>query len=338
MNKELNVLLEDIGSSYYRSGNGIDSNNEVVANLNEVTNEIAELNKKKKALDKLLDSNKELSEKEENIIEELNNIESYRKSIFQKIGLEIYGKVKIEDIPDQGLKKIFNRALEGERESENLEREIYKIENRTVKGNIISSILNPLKLSRLKNSLLNNNKKNLEVISQIGENYCQNEEHKELCDSVEELSQEFDGIDKSFKDKKSSLDGVKKKIDETSKKIISYGSRGKLETSIKNAESKQKELFIEYGLVLTKENGLSNDIQVKINRYISLKLNQELKYYKEELDNKNSLKEKLSSRIQKKKDELKQLEEDMIDIENELKSIQNSITSNQKALEDLILE
>lgn len=339
MDKKLIELLEDIGQSFFRSGNDLE-NNKILDSIKEISANIAELNKNCSVYINLTNENSDNKEKEEKIVSELNSISARFNAVYQKIGVELYGNISLNDIEDLKIKNVYEKILQGEKESENIERDIYKLENSVLKKNLLNNVVSPIKLSRLKNKLQMNNKKNLKTISDLGKIYCDVKDRISLRVSIDELNDEYESLLTKFKTKKSSLDSIKEKIDDTSKKIISLGTKSKIENEINNNENKLKSEFFKLGQEVydNKELSLSRELELKINNYTSLKIKYDLKQYNDDLLKKKDRLKRLTLKISKKRDELKILDDENSEIEVEIKKLEDQINSGQAALEDLVLE
>lgn len=339
MEKKLIGLLEDIGQSFFRSGNDL-KDSRLLDSIKSISANIAELNKNCSKYIKLTDENSEYKEKEDKIVSELNSINTKFNTLYQKVGVELYGTISLDDIENLDIKKLYEMIVHGEKESETLERDIYKLENSVFKKNLLNNVVNPLKLSRIKNRLQLKNKKNLRAIAELGKLYCNTKDRNSIKVSVNELYNEYESLQEKFKNKKSSLDLIKEKIDETSKEIISLGSKSRIENEVKQLESKLNNEFLRLGKEVCNDNelSLSRDIEVKVNNYKSSKIKIELKQYNEDLVKKRDYVNKLLLKIHKKRDELKILEEENTELEIKIKELEEKIKESQSALEDIVLE
>jgi hypothetical protein len=327
-NNSLNERIIEIG----RSLSNINDLKEDFPFIKEINGYRDELSQNLNSISEKININSEnqkLKEKEKELSLDIKEVDNKLKSVYERVGLEIYGTLENDYAENMEIQAIYNNLKKGEVETEGLERELYKYENSIGKKNILSPIINGIKLSAIKGKIESLNKKNLGLIQKLGLHILGNDE---LSESIsEELLEDYKKFSEIQVNRKKSLEDLRAKIENNSKRLHELSPNIEIDLKNNKLEKQISELCFalgQYVLNEQKTSGYSIEVDENISEALKIKKEMEILDKKEELYSLKKNLEALTLDIQKKEENLKLSKAQKKEMQEKLKSIESWIELN----------
>lgn len=272
--------------------------------------------------------------------EKIKSYEASQNSLYEKIGIELYGTLTDDDLVYSAISTICSSLKEKEKKSETLESTLYKQENSVAKRKFVDNIMLPFKLGSIKKDIKKNNKEILSMFRELGKAYTgtpeliQNDGRNSLKDLLNEYQSLFKLLNNQIEKRALLNSGIEEK-----NKMIKEGSKGlKLKTLYSNLEDD----IVQCQEMITKKLGeLGHFIPTRISSdYDSEAVIVKLQLYLS-TQSKIAEKEKVSLyysnkvRLNQLKKEIKGREQNIILAENHIKECKKNLTKHKKELTEV---
>lgn len=346
LGNRLDEYSSQLGGVYYDSRTASDDR-DILNELDDLNRRIPEIKEKMKALQSYNLSITEAKESIKVCNAKIKELADKFNSLYEKIGVELYCFIGEKELAFTNVNSVYYSLKESEAKSEEMENQLYKLENASKKRSIGDMIVKPFKIRSLKADIKKHNKGSLLKFRELGKIYCDTPQliDEESNESLLDILDEYKTLTGQLKGQEDRLRNLNNQIKENEERI-KEGSNGvklktlysKLEQNIVDIQNQITDKLKVLGHEIAKDESLDTlgeDVWEKLKLYREVE--EEISKKKEEviyLEKCIEL-EKLNSEIKEKNKRIEIEEEHITKAQEKLDNHKSDLQSLNSKTEEL---